>query len=269
MQATDKETSHVASLTEAIGTDDMITPHSESRENILDTCGMACPGPIKKTNEEIAKLNDGDTLTIHASDQGFYRDIDAWCKSTGNLIISKQMHDGIVTARVKKMQSKIPTHTISKNENTFVVFSGDMDRVMAAFIMANGATAMKRKVNMFFTFWGLNAIRKKDANPVKKDVLSKMFGMMLPNGASKLKLSKLNMGGIGTSMMKHVMKKKGVDSLEKLIQDAQHSGVRLVACQMSMDVMGITKDELIDGIEFGGVATFLSDAENSNTTLFI
>jgi peroxiredoxin family protein len=155
------------------------------------------------------------------------------------------------------------------NELSMIVFSGDLDKVLAAFIIANGAAVMDKPVTMFFTFWGLNVLRRDEPVPVKKRLVERMFGRMMPRGPSKLKLSKMNMGGMGTMMMKRVMAQKNVYSLPKLIQSARDAGVRLVACTMSMDVMGITKEELIDGVELGGVASFLDAADRSNTTLFI
>jgi peroxiredoxin family protein len=155
------------------------------------------------------------------------------------------------------------------NELSMIVFSEDLDKVLAAFIIANGAAVMDKPVTMFFTFWGLNVLRKNEPVPVKKGLVEKMFGRMMPRGPEKLKLSKMNMGGMGTRMMKRVMAQKNVYSLPQLMQSARDAGVRLVACTMSMDVMGITKEELIDGVEFGGVASFLDAADRSRTTLFI
>jgi peroxiredoxin family protein len=152
---------------------------------------------------------------------------------------------------------------------SMIVFSGDLDKVLAAFILANGAAVMDKPVTMFFTFWGLNVLRKGESVHVKKGLVEKMFGRMMPRGVDKLKLSKMNMAGMGTMMMKRVMAQKNVYSLPRLMQEAQDAGVRLVACTMSMDIMGITKDELIDGVEYGGVASFLDAADRSNTTLFI
>ena len=152
---------------------------------------------------------------------------------------------------------------------TMVVFSGDLDKVLASFIIANGAAAMGRPVTMFFTFWGLNALRKNQVQKVKKSVVERMFATMMPRGTDKLKLSKMNMGGMGTAMMKAVMKKKNVNSLEELMEQARKNGVRFVACTMSMDIMGITREELIDGVELAGVASYLGDAEESNVNLFI
>ena len=146
---------------------------------------------------------------------------------------------------------------------------GDMDKALAAFIIANGAVAMGSPVTMFFTFWGLNALRKPRKVRVKKPFVEKMFGFMMPRGTTKLKLSKMNMLGMGTKMMKKVMKSKNVSSLEELIEQALANGVKLVACTMSMDVMGITPEELIDGVELAGVASYLGDAEQSNVNLFV
>jgi peroxiredoxin family protein len=150
-----------------------------------------------------------------------------------------------------------------------VVFSGDLDKAIASFIIANGAAAMGRKVTMFFTFWGLNILRKPEKVDVKKGFMDKMFGMMMPRGSKKLGLSKMNMGGMGAKMIRKVMNDKNISSLEDLIQQAIKSGIRIVACTMSMDVMGITKEELIDGIEYGGVAAYLGAAEESDVNLFI
>jgi peroxiredoxin family protein len=136
-------------------------------------------------------------------------------------------------------------------------------------IIARGAAAMGSEVTLFFTFWGLNLLRKPQNVPVKKDFLARMFGWMMPRGAGRAKLSKLHMGGMGTAMMMHVMQTKHVPSLPEMIAEAQQFGVRFVACTMSMDVMGIAKEELIEGIDFGGVATYLGEADEANVNLFI
>ena len=159
--------------------------------------------------------------------------------------------------------------TQTSKEKTMIVFSGDLDKAIASFIIATGAAAMGNKVNMFFTFWGLNIIRKNEKVKVKKNMVSKMFGAMMPRGSKKLALSKMNMGGMGAKMIRSVMKKQNVDSLEDLIQQAMVAGVKLTACQMSMDVMGITQEELLDGVEVGGVASMLDDNDHSNMNLFI
>jgi len=156
-----------------------------------------------------------------------------------------------------------------KDKKTFVVFSGELDKVMAAFVIANGALAMGSEVTMFFTFWGINALRKAAPQAGGKGLLDRMFGWMMPKGPGALKLSNLNMLGMGTAMMKHVMRKKRVESLPELMAAAWAGGAKLVACTMSMDVMGIRREELVDGVELGGVAAFLGEADQSGVTLFI
>jgi len=155
------------------------------------------------------------------------------------------------------------------DKKTFLLFSDDLDKVLATFVIANGALAMDTEVTIFFAFWGINVVRKESARPVKKDFMSKMFGWMMPRGAGRLKLSKMNMFGVGTNMMKQVMRKKNVKPLPELIASAKEAGARFVVCTMSMDVMGIAEDELMDGVELGGVATFLGESDQSNTTMFI
>ena len=150
-----------------------------------------------------------------------------------------------------------------------VVFSGDFDKAMAAFIIANGAAAMGSQVTLFFTFWGLNLLRRPESIPVRKTFIEKMFGFMMPRGAEKTSLSKMNMMGMGTQMIKGIMKKKNVDSLSELIIKAKANNVRLVACSMSMDLMSIKPEELIDGVETGGVAMYLNQAESAGVNLFI
>ena len=152
---------------------------------------------------------------------------------------------------------------------TIIVFSGDLDKVLASFIIANGAAAMGRPVTMFFTFWGLNVLRKAEKIKLDKSFVESMFGGMMPRGADKLKLSKMNFMGMGSKMMKSIMKKKNVSSLEELMRKAQENGVKIVACTMSMDVMGIKQEEMIDGSEYAGGGTYLGDAEESNVNLFI
>ena len=158
------------------------------------------------------------------------------------------------------------------SKKTIIVFSGEYDRLMAAFIIANGAAAMDDEVTMFFTFWGLSALRKeKQPAVVEKKVsgLQKMFSGMLPKNAEKLPISKFNFAGAGRVMMKKVMKSENVMTVAELIETAQEQGIKMIACTMSMDVLGIAKEELIDGIEYAGVATYLGEADESNVNLFI
>lgn len=156
-----------------------------------------------------------------------------------------------------------------REKTTIVLFSGDLDKAIAAFIIANGAAAYDHDVTIFFTFWGLNTMRKDEVVPVKKGLLEKAFGWMMPRGANKLGLSKMNMMGMGPEMIKHVMKKHNAMSLPQLIELAQEQGVKLVACTMTMDLLGLQKEELIDGMEFAGVAAYLGDANQAKVNLFI
>ncbi|WP_018248067.1 CoA-disulfide reductase [Orenia marismortui] len=236
----------------------------------LDACGLQCPGPIMQVANKMKELDQGDVLEVVATDPGFVADIGAWCKSTGNKLLDSGQEGHNFTASIQKGQGRTAVaNTNDKNKKTMVVFSGELDRAIASFIIANGAAAMGSEVTLFFTFWGLNILRKKENVKVEKTMMDKMFGKMMPQGSEKLPLSNMNMFGMGPKMIRKVMNDKGVDSLEALIGQAKLNGVRLVACQMSMDVMGIKKEELIEGVEVGGVASFLSDAEESNMSLFI
>jgi len=260
-----------------------VLPDSAPIETIrLDCSGMQCPGPIMKVFESMKSMGDGQLLEVAASDPGFVRDIAAWCRRTGNTLVSNDRHGTDYVALVRKglaepaakraadVQANAGTQVIDTPQGkTVIVFSGDLDKVLASFIIANGAAAMGRPVTMFFTFWGLTVLRKAEKQPVKKTFMESMFGTMLPRGSGKLRLSRMDMGGMGTAMMKRIMNDKNVDSLEALIQKAISQGVKIVACTMSMDVMGIKKEELIDGVELGGVGAYLGDAEESNVNLFI
>ncbi|MEA4815257.1 MAG: FAD-dependent oxidoreductase [Lachnospiraceae bacterium] len=237
----------------------------------LDCSGMQCPGPIMKVFETIKDLKQDDVIEVLASDPGFLRDIGAWCRRTGNSLLESGHHGNDYVALVKKggVKESAPAVQSRADGKTIIVFSGDLDRVLASFIIANGAAAMGRPVTMFFTFWGLTVLRKPEKQNIKKTFIESMFGAMLPRGTGKLKLSKMNMAGMGTSMMKKIMNDKNVDSLDALIQKAMKAGVKIVACTMSMDVMGIKQEELINGVELGGVGAYLGDAEESNVNLFI
>jgi len=155
------------------------------------------------------------------------------------------------------------------SKKTIILFSGDLDKAMASLIIANGAAAMGDEVVMFYTFWGLNVLRQAKKIKVKKEFMQAMFGWMMPRGAGRLGLSKMNFAGAGAAMMRSIMKKKNVRALPDLLEDAQMMGVKMIACTMSMDVMGITKEEMIEGIEYAGVATYLGEAEDANVNLFI
>jgi len=240
----------------------------------LDCSGMQCPGPIMKVFETMGTMQDGSVVEVSASDPGFVKDIVAWCRRTGNTLLNTEKRGVDYIALVQKgtgasAPTAAPALQTLPEGKTIIVFSGDLDRVLASFIIANGAAAMGRPVTMFFTFWGLNVLRKSRKEPVQKTAVESMFGAMMPRGVGKLKLSKMNMGGIGTAMMKKIMNDKNVDSLEELIRKAMKNGVKIIACTMSMDVMGIKAEELIEGVELGGVGAYLGDAEESNVNLFI
>lgn len=239
----------------------------------IDACGLQCPGPILKLKQGVGKLQEGKCLEIKATDAGFLRDVESWCKMTGNTLMSTNVDGGTYSVLVKKGLDRKTTNGISSAHNgkgkTLILFSDDLDKVLATFVLANGAAATGEKVSIFFTFWGLNAIKKECKPKVSKDMFGKMFGMMMPSDSRKLKLSKMNMGGFGSKMMRHVMGKKGVDSLEKLRQTAIDNGVEFIACQMSMDVMGVKREELLDCVNVGGVATYMERADNSNVNLFV
>lgn len=221
-------------------------------------------------------LNDGQVLEVSATDPGFISDIRAWCRNTSNTFICDEKLD---TKWVVEIQKGLSSHAVANKESapavvkskekTMVVFSGELDKAIASFIIANGAAAMGNNVTMFFTFWGLNVLRKPEPVSVKKDFMATMFSKMMPRGSKKLGLSKMNMAGMGPKMIRKVMADKNISSLEELIKTGMDSGIRMVACQMSMDVMGITKEELIEGVEIGGVATYLDAADDSNVNLFI
>ena len=237
----------------------------------VDACGLQCPGPVLKLKTEIDKLNNGERIIQKATDPGFMKDVASWCNMTGNKLVDVSSDKGIITAIIEKQKKeKAEGLTTSAAENkTLVVFSDDLDRALASLVIANGAASTGKKVTMFFTFWGLNVIKKKNKPKVSKDIMGKMFGKMMASDAGDLKLSKMNMMGMGSKMMRQRMKSKRVDSLETMLQSALDAGVELIACQMSMDVMGVDKEELMDDVIVGGVATYLEEAEKSNVNLFI
>ena len=237
----------------------------------VDACGLQCPGPIMKLKKAMDSATVGDRVEVQATDAGFPRDAGAWCKSTGNKIVEMNADGGYHTVVVEKASShrrEVQTLTDSKNK-TLIMFSDDLDRALATFVLANGAAATGHKVSVFFTFWGLNVIKRERKPAVKKDIFGRMFSWMMPSDSRKLRLSQMSMLGLGDRMMRYIMKKKNIDSLEKLRQQALDNGVEFIACQMSMDMMGVQREELIDGVTVGGVATYMERAENANVNLFI
>lgn len=252
-----------------------VSAENLSADAVLDACGLCCPGPLIQVKQSIDALQEGQILKATASDPGFYEDIKAWAQMSGNRLMQRtKLPEGMIEAYICKgsdMQSRTEAAQAAKGHNgsTMVVFSGDLDKAIASFIIANGAASSGKKVTMFFTFWGLNVIRKHDKVQVNKNLIGKLFGAMMPRGSRRLKLSNMNMMGMGSQMIRSLMKSKNVFSLEQLMQSAIDQGVELVACQMSMDLMGIDREELIDGVGIGGVGYYLGQADQSGHNLFI
>ncbi len=236
----------------------------------IDASGLQCPGPVMQLSQAIGRIGNGEAVSILSTDPGFAADIPAWCNSTGNVLKTLEPESGGYRAVViKQTAAACPSPSGSgKKRFTNVVFSNDLDKALAAFIIANGAATMGYEVTLFFTFWGLNVLRKQSPVTAKKTLVEKMFGFMMPKGPDKLKLSQMQMGGMGAAMIKGIMKQKNGASLPELMQSAIDNGIKIVACTMSMDLMGIKKEELIDGVEEGGVAMYI-DQVGDNANLFI
>ena len=231
-------------------------------------------------------MKEGETLLVKSNDSSFENDIKAWTKKTGNILLNTVREKGITSAFIEKGKkndgsfskknfntfenNSNPSPTFLKKKSTLVVFSGDSDKIFASLIIANGSLAMGNKVSIFFTFWGLNALKKENYKiKHKKNLLEKMFNFMLPKGPKKLPVSKMNFGGIGRKMFDFIMKKKNIETLNSLLSEFTKNGGKIIACTMSMDVMGIKKDELLENIEYSGVAAYIGEADNSNHNLFI
>lgn len=251
----------------------------------VDATGLSCPGPLLRVTEALKELAPGDVLEAKASDTGFARDVQALCATGGHRLLSLEKEHGILVARIEKggaaaagaaapgtgtagAAAALPA-AAPRGGATIVAFSGELDKALAAFVIATGAAAMGGPTAIFFTFWGLNIIRRSPAPAVEKDIMGRMFGMMMPRGAGALPLSNMHMAGLGTALMKHRMASKNLPSLAGLMDDARRQGVRLLACSMSMEAMGLHLDELVDGVEVAGVADMLACSANSATTLFI
>ncbi|MBR2563311.1 MAG: FAD-dependent oxidoreductase [Paenibacillus sp.] len=241
-------------------------------DNELNVCGLSCPGPLIQVKQHMDQLTDGQTLRVKASDPGFYEDVKAWASMSGSEVLKLEREKGgVIEAVLTKNTSPVTSQPQQLEKgSTMVVFSGELDKAIASFIIANGAAASGRKVTMFFTFWGLNVIRKQEMiqAPVKTGI-ARMFDLMLPSNSLKLKLSNMNMFGVGAKMIRGLMKKNNVASLEQLMQSAIEQGVEIVACQMSMDLMGIQREELIDQAVIGGVGYYLGQADQASHNLFI
>ena len=265
--------------TETSGTvvqsDSILSAGGSSKEPLkINACGLQCPGPIMQVKKAMDTLEPGEQVEIVATDAGFARDASAWCDTTGNRLVGSHEDKGRYTVVIEKGNSNMvcpsSTGTVAAGRGkTLILFSDDLDKALATFVLANGAAATGQKVTVFFTFWGLNVLKKVQKPKVKKDIFGRMFGMMLPSSSLKLKLSQMNMFGMGSRMMRFLMKRKGVDSLESLRSQALAQGVEFIACQMSMDMMGICREELLDEVTIGGVATYMERADKANVNLFI
>lgn len=250
------------------------TQNNSAKEPLkINACGLQCPGPIMQVKKAMDSIAPGERVEIVATDAGFARDASAWCATTGNKLIEKREEKGRYTVLLEKGSESCSCAAVAApgggRGKTLILFSDDFDKALATFVLANGAAATGQKVSIFFTFWGLNVLKKVQKPRVRKDIFGKMFGMMLPSSSLKLKLSQMNMFGIGSRMMRFLMKRKGVDSLESLRSQALAQGVEFIACQMSMDMMGIGREELLDDVTIGGVATYMERADKANVNLFI
>lgn len=238
----------------------------------LDACGLQCPGPIMQVKNAVDGMKAGQRIEVKATDPGFARDAESWCRSTGNRFVSKTSEGGYHTVVIEKREacgSAVTPAAGGSRDKTFIMFSDSLDRAIATFVLANGAAATGGKVTIFFTFWGLNVIKKRRKPHVEKDIFGRMFAWMLPSDSTCLHLSKMSMLGLGDRLMRYIMRRKNISQLEELMREAVYNGVELIACQMTMDMMGISRDELIDGVTVGGVATYMERAGNSGVNLFI
>lgn len=238
----------------------------------LDACGLQCPGPIMQVKNAVDGMKAGQRIEVRATDPGFARDAESWCRSTGNRFVSKTSEGGYHTVVIEKREacgSAVTPAAGGSRDKTFIMFSDSLDRAIATFVLANGAAATGGKVTIFFTFWGLNVIKKRRKPHVEKDIFGRMFAWMLPSDSTCLHLSKMSMLGLGDRLMRHIMRRKNISQLEELMREAVYNGVELIACQMTMDMMGISRDELIGGVTVGGVATYMERAGNSGVNLFI
>ncbi|MDD3741479.1 MAG: FAD-dependent oxidoreductase, partial [Bacteroidales bacterium] len=213
----------------------------------VNACGLQCPGPILELKKKMDTIQPGDVIEIVASDPGFAKDVNAWANITGNKLISLDTKGAKITAILeKKLTAEVSVNkSTGISDKTIILFSEDLDKALATFVLANGAASTGAQVTIFATFWGLSVLKRKNKPSVNKTFMDKMFGLMLPSNSQKLKLSKLHMMGIGRSLIKKTMKSKNIASLEEMIKSATDAGVKIIACQMSMDLMGIKKEELI------------------------
>ncbi len=239
-------------------------------KKMVDVRALACPGPVVRLKQEMDGLANGETLQLTAS-VSFASDLNSWIASSGNELISQTTTDHHLVALIMKRSGEDVrvTRQSTSDQAAIILFSNDLDKALAALIIACGMAASGQKVGVFFTFWGLSVLRKNPAPSVAKSLLSTMFGWMLPKGAQKLALSKMHMAGMGTEMMKYVMRQQNVPTLQELMVQAKGMGVKFIACEMAMNVMGLTREELVEIDDVAGIASFAEMAKQSGTTLFI
>ncbi|MEI7948459.1 MAG: DsrE/DsrF/DrsH-like family protein, partial [bacterium] len=241
---------------------------SMTPKKMLDVRALACPGPVVRLKQEIDGLENGETLQLTAA-TSFASDLNSWIVASGHELVSQEMKNHDLVALIRKQTGQaFATQQAKSDKGAIILFSNDLDKALAALIIACGMAAGGQKVGIFFTFWGLSVLRKRPAPSVKKTLLSTMFGFMLPKGAQKLALSKMHMAGMGTEMMKYVMRQQNVPKLEELLVQAKGLGVKFIACEMAMNVMGLTREELVEIDDVAGVASFVEMAKGG-TTLFI
>ncbi len=242
---------------------------ADEPKTVVDVRPLQCPGPVVRIKKELDGLAEGATIKVLAS-SGFAPDLASWAQSGGHKVVKLEQKGTHLEAVVRKGAAPPCTGAAAgANSGALVLFSNDLDKALAALIIATGMAAAGMQVSIFFTFWGLSVLRKNPGPAVKKSLLNAMFGFMLPKGAQKLALSKMHMAGLGTAMMKHVMAGQNVASLPEMLQNARAMGVKFIACDMAMGVMGLTREELVDVDEVAGVATFIARAKESGPTLFI
>lgn len=247
----------------------------------LDVRSLPCPGPVVKLKAAFQSAVPGTGVRLLA-DATFEPDLLRWCAANGCVPSGLRKDGGELQADIVKAGSPsggsgaespaaapAPNVPAGRHSVAIVLFSNDLDKALAALILANGLAASGADVGIFFTFWGLSVLRKRPAPSVRKGLVARMFGWMLPTGAEKLALSKMNMLGLGTAMMKGVMRKQRIMTLPELLASARAAGVKFIACDMAMGVMGITREELVEVDEVAGVAAFAELARRSNNTLFI
>ncbi len=248
-------------------------PKAEAEEvepgAVVDVRGMQCPGPVVRIKQELDGLGEGATVRVLAA-PGFAPDLTNWAAGCGHQVLKLAQKGTHLEAIVRKGAAPSCTGAAGgASSGALVLFSNDLDKALAALIIATGMAAAGMQVSIFFTFWGLTVLRKDPGPVVKKSLVNRMFECMLPKGAAKLALSKMHMAGMGTAMMKQVMASQNVASLPELLQQARALGVKFIACEMAMGVMGLTREELIEVDEVAGVATFIARAKEGGPTMFI